>query len=125
MSVPNYLLPDAAEHAIIQDTMKKITVDKIEDGMILGREICGASGNVLVSKGAPLSAALGRRLQNWGITTLYIEGEEDSLAEENAVSISPEKLREDLMYKFSNVINNPIMKQLFTTVYQYRLNKNV
>jgi len=104
--------------------MKKITVDKVEDGMILGREICGTSGNVLVSKGSPLSSALGRRLKNWGITTVFIEGEEESLQEESQVAISPEKLKTDLMKKFSNVITYPVMKKLFVTVYQYRLRKN-
>jgi hypothetical protein len=105
--------------------MKKITVDKIEDGMILGREICGSSGNVLVSKGSPLSAALGRRLANWGITTIIVEGEEDSQLEENSVSISPEKLKIDLMDKFANVIHNPIMKKIFVSIYQYRVEKNI
>ncbi len=105
--------------------MKKITVDKIEDGMILGREICGASGNVLVSKGSPLSVALGRRLANWGIGTIIVEGEEDSHFEENSVSISPEKLKDDLMDKFTNVIHKPIMKKLFVAIYQYRVHKNI
>ena len=104
--------------------MKKITVDKIEDGMILGKEVSGSSGNVLLSKGTPLSAALGRRLANWGITALYIEGNEDSLLEENTVSVSPEVLKEQLINKFSNVIDNPIMKQFFVAVYHYRIHNN-
>lgn len=104
--------------------MKKLTVDKIEDGMVLGREVCGTSGNVLLSKGTPLSAALGRRLVNWGISTVYVEGEEDTFPEESTVTISPEKLKDDLMGKFSNVINNPIMKKFFVAVYQYRVQSN-
>jgi hypothetical protein len=104
--------------------MKKLTVDKIEDGMTLGREVCGNSGNVLLSKGTPLSAALGRRLVNWGISAVYIEGEEESFPEESMVSVSPEKLKDELMSKFSNVINNPIMKKIFVAVYQYRINNN-
>jgi hypothetical protein len=104
--------------------MKKLTVDKIEDGMILGREVCGNSGNVLLSKGTPLSGALGRRLVNWGISTVYIEGEEELFPEESTVSVSPEKLKDELMNKFSNVISNPIMKKIFVAVYQYRMNSN-
>ena len=104
--------------------MKKIPVDKIENGMILGRELCGISGNVLVSKGTQLSTALGRRLKNWGITVVFIEGEEESPQEENLVTISPENLKNDLMKKFSNVIDKPFMKEIFVTVYQHRLQKN-
>jgi len=104
--------------------MKKITADKIDDGMILGREVSGSSGNVLLSKGTPLSAALGRRLLNWGISTIYIEGDEDSLVEESAITTSPEKLKTQLMEKFSNVIDNPIMKSIFVAVYQYRMHNN-
>lgn len=104
--------------------MKKLTIDKVEDGMVLGREVCGNSGNVLLSKGTPLSAALGRRLVNWGISAVYIEGEEESFPEESTVSVSPEKLKDGLMSKFSNVIGNPIMKKIFVAVYQYRMNSN-
>ena len=104
--------------------MKKLAVEQIEDDMILGREVSGSSGNVLLSKGTRLSAALGRRLVNWGISTVYIEGEEDSFPEENTVTVSPEKLKVELMAKFSNVINNPIMKKIFVAVYQYRMHNN-
>jgi hypothetical protein len=104
--------------------MKKIIVDNVEDGMILGREVCGASGNVLLSKGTQLSAALGRRLVNWGISHIYVEGEEDSEQTQDTVSVSPETLKNTLMEKFSIVIDNPIMKKIFVAVYQYRLHDN-
>jgi hypothetical protein len=104
--------------------MKKITVDNIENGMILGREVSGSSGNVLLSKGTHLSAALGKRLLNWGVNSVYIEGEEDSQQEENSITISPEILKNELINKFSNVINNPIMKKIFVAVYQYRMHNN-
>lgn len=104
--------------------MKKITVDNIEDGMILGKEVSGSSGNVLLSKGTPLSAAIGRRLLNWGVNSVFIEGEEDSQQEESTNTISTETLKNELISKFSNVINNPIMKKIFVAVYQYRMHNN-
>lgn len=116
------LHPDKNHYRI--QYMKKITPDKVEDGMILGREVCGSSGNVLLSKGTQLSEALGKRLVNWGITHIFIEGEEDSLLEENTVTISPEQLKGQLMEKFSNVIDNPIMKKIFVAAYQFRLQNN-
>ncbi len=104
--------------------MKKIAVCEVSDEMVLSREVCGSSGNILLTKGTKLSPALGRRLTNWGITFVYVEGEEESPEKKNTVSISPDELKNQLMVKFSNVINNPIMKKLFVTVYQYRLQKS-
>jgi hypothetical protein len=63
-------------------------------------------------------------LQNWGIVSVYIEGEEEQAQEECAVSISPEELKGHLLEKFSDTLNNPYMKKIFDAVYQYRLNKS-
>lgn len=104
--------------------MKKIAVEEIEDGMVLSRDVCNSSDNVLLSKGLLLSAALGRRLKNWGIPFIYIEGEEQSVELLNTVSTSPEELKDHLLSKFSNVIEYPTMKKLFVAVYQYRLQKS-
>jgi hypothetical protein len=104
--------------------MKKISAEKIEDGMVLGRDVCGASGSILLSKGSSLSQSMGRRLINWGISFVYVEGEEVHEQEENSVTTSPEEIKSQLMEKFSDTINNPIMKTLFVAVYQYKLQKN-
>ena len=71
-----------------------------------------------------LSTAMGRRLTNWGIPFVYVEGEEESPEKKKEVEVLPDELKNQLMLKFSNVINNPIMKKLFVTVYQYRLQKS-
>lgn len=103
--------------------MKKILVENIEENMVLGREVCGSGGNVLLTKGTVLSQALGRRLQNWGIPSVYVEGEEEKLPEENTVTVSPEALDQHLNAKFGAMINNPGMKKIFDAVYEYRLHK--
>ncbi len=105
--------------------MKKIPVEKIEEGMILGREVCGPGGNVLLSKGITLSRAIGRRLQNWSVSAVYIEGEEERHPEEETASASPEELRTHLTAKFSKTLRNSLMKKIFDAVYSYRLQKNL
>ena len=55
---------------------------------------------------------------------MYVEGEEESPEKKKEVEVLPDELKNQLMLKFSNVINNPIMKKLFVTVYQYRLQKS-
>ena len=92
--------------------------------MVLCRDVCGPSGNILLSKGITLSSALGRRLKNWGIPFVLVEGDEVQHEQQNTISISPEELKSQLMDKFSKVISNPLMKKLFVAVYQYRLQKN-
>lgn len=104
--------------------MKKIPVEKVESGMVLGRNVCGPSGSTLLIKGVCLTAALGRRLKNWGITSIYIEGEEDTPLEVYTSSISANKLKEHLTQKFSRVIHNVVMKKIFSAVYQHRLQKS-
>jgi hypothetical protein len=104
--------------------MKKISVEKIEDEMELGRDVCGASGSILLSKGTSLSQSIGRRLKNWGVSFVYVEGDEVSEQEKDSVITSPEEIKMQLMEKFSDTINNPIMKKLFVAVYHYKLQKN-
>ena len=103
--------------------MKKIPVSTITDNMVVGKDICGSGGNILITKGATLSSAMGRRLESWGITTVYIEGEEETQHETNSVTESPEELKQLLLDKFGSAIDNPIMGKIFNAVYEYRCSK--
>ena len=103
--------------------MKKITSDLVEDGMILAREVCGASGNILLDRGTVLSSAMGRRLTNWGIPSVFIEGEEEAMAAQTGPDLTPEELKSNLMTKFSRCSEHPLMKKIFVAVYQYKLQK--
>lgn len=58
--------------------MRKISADEIEDGMILGEDLAGPNGNIILPKGVSLKGALSSRLQGWGIKELIVEGEEAS-----------------------------------------------
>jgi hypothetical protein len=99
--------------------MKKIASEKVEDGMVLAREVTGAAGNTLVNKGRILTTALGRRLNNWGIPFVYIEGEETVPTPAASRDETPEALKSKLLDRFSNCIDNPLMKKIFVAVYQY------
>jgi hypothetical protein len=101
--------------------MKKIASEKVEDGMVLAREVTGTAGNVLVNKGRILTAALGRRLINWGVPFVCIEGDEPPPPPAASPNAAPEALKSQLLDKFSNCIDNPLMKKIFVAVYQYRM----
>jgi len=69
-----------------------------------------------VPKGTPLSPALGKRLKNWGISHIYIEGEDESEKESGASAISDDKIRNELAEKFSGTLHNAHMKKIFEAV---------
>jgi hypothetical protein len=104
--------------------MKRISVDEIANEMVLGRDVCGASGNVLLGKGTKISPAMGRRLKNWGIPNVYVEGEEDGQQPGAAAGPTPAEVKEKLEKKFSRVMDNLVMKKIFAAVYQYRIQRS-
>lgn len=105
--------------------MRRLPVENVEDGMVLAKDVCASSGNILVGKGAELSSSLARRLKNWGITLVYIEGEENSGSEEVKTNVSPEEIKTRLEKKFSEAIDDYKMKKIFDEVLEYRLNNKM
>jgi hypothetical protein len=101
--------------------MRRVSVEKIESGMVLAKEVRGRSGNVLLSKGVALNPFIGRRLKNWEIVFVHVEGEEESSEEVSAVRVSPEEVKAGLEKKFSGTLHDAIMKQIFAAVYQHRI----
>jgi hypothetical protein len=93
--------------------LKIISTEIVEQGHVAAQDIHSSSGNVLVSKGAILSPALGNRLKNWGISHIYIEGEDESVQESGDFAISDDKIRNDLLEKFSGTLSNGRMKKIF------------
>lgn len=104
--------------------MKKIFVESIKDGMILARDVCGSSGSALLNKGTKLTLTMGRRLKNWGIPFVCIEGEEVHKEQKPSIEISPEEVRKHLETKFADVMDNPIMQELFTAVFKFKTHSN-
>jgi len=88
--------------------MRKVSVENIDPDMVLARDVASTSGNVLLGKGTALTPAMGRRLKNWGIFFVYIEGEEESEEQAAAVEISPD---------------SPIMEKIFNAVFEFKISK--
>lgn len=100
--------------------MKKIIVDEIENGMILAKDVNGASGNALLGKGTTLSSTMGRRLKNWGIPFVYIEGEEENQEESEESEVSPEEIKAELEKRFEGIIKIPRMTDIFNAVLKFK-----
>jgi hypothetical protein len=104
--------------------MKRVMIENITDKMVLAREVCGASGSVLLAKGTVLTAAMGHRLKNWGVQLVHVEGEDESPEKGSTPTISPEEVRKQLEDKFSGVIGSEIMKKIFAAVYNLKIHHN-
>jgi hypothetical protein len=103
--------------------MKKIQVEMIVDAMVLAKDVCGPSGNVLLAAGTKLTPSLGRRLKNWGIYFVTIQSDDNPASDENAPRISDEELQRKLAAKFSDVMNNALMKKIFDAVLAHKIQK--
>jgi hypothetical protein len=103
--------------------MKKIQVEALSETMILARDVCGPSGNVLLSAGVKLNPSMGRRLKNWGIHFVNVESEDDPALAQGTPRISSEELQKSLTHRFSAVMNNLLMKKIFDAVLAYKIQK--
>jgi hypothetical protein len=104
--------------------MKKVTVENVADHMVLAKDVTGTSGSVLLAKGTVLTTAMGRRLKNWGVLFVSIEGEETAAEAASAVKVSPEEVRALLEKKFEKVMASEIMKKIFAAVYKFKIQQN-
>jgi hypothetical protein len=104
--------------------MKKVTVENVTDHMVLAKDVTGTSGSVLLAKSTVLTTAMGRRLKNWGVLFVSIEGEETAAEAASAVKVSPEEVRALLEKKFEKVMASEIMKKIFAAVYKFKIQQN-
>ncbi|MDR0306492.1 MAG: hypothetical protein LBI42_06615 [Chitinispirillales bacterium] len=102
--------------------MRQISTENVENGSVCAEDICSPSGNVLVPRGTAVSAALGKRLRNWGITHIYIEGEETPPQDIDTCAALPgSEIGSALVEKFSGILSNTRMKKIFDAVCQHKL----
>lgn len=92
--------------------MKKIPVEKIEDGMILSKPLIGAAGNVLLNEGVVLKISMVARLKNWGVPFVSVQGEEEAAKQESAPA-AQEVHSQKLDQTFAGLLDNPIMKIIY------------
>jgi len=103
--------------------MKKIPVDKIEDGMILSRPLMGSAGNTLLSEGVVLKKAMISRLKNWDVPFVVIQSEEENV-EEISTAATVEFKTSELDNTFKDVLKNPIMKIVYEATRDYLRGKS-
>lgn len=104
--------------------MKKVLVEDIENHTVLARDVCGSSGNILLGKGTSMTVSMGRRLKNWGVLFVYVEGKEEHEARKNEPHVSAEEIRKQLEEKFVDVLQSRAMHAILDAVCDFRLNRD-
>ncbi len=94
--------------------MKKVPVSEIEDEMLLARPLVGPDGKILLGVNTVLKKTMAARLQNWGITTVYIEQEGDE-GDDEKTGDKEQKLK-TLEKTFEGVLIYPNMRKLYDAV---------
>ena len=100
--------------------MRKVQTDNIDpEGHTVVLDVLGPSGNILLGKGASVTPALGRRLRNWGVDFVFVEGEDDS--EESVKAKSPAEIKSELYDLFLGTLDNARMRLIFNAVCEHKL----
>jgi hypothetical protein len=87
--------------------------------MVLAAPMIGASGSVLMDKGVILRAALIPRLEVWGVSDVWIEGEE-KVPEEPPVAPEVEDTKIPLEKLFQGQSSRPPMSIIYQCLLRYR-----
>ncbi len=103
--------------------MKKIRINNIEQEATLAKNVLDNSGNVLLKKGTTVSPALAKRLKNWGVMSICIEGDAEEGKSSDSSKPDAKTIQKELDAKFAGTLHNPIMKHILATVYRHRTQK--
>ena len=100
--------------------MARVTIDNVESGMKLARDVVNARGQVLIPAGSTLEDRQLRGLKIWGVKAVFVEGSalSDSDVDGEARVLSPqarEEIENHIAYKFSlneGNLDHPLLVEL-------------
>jgi hypothetical protein len=104
--------------------MRKTSTDHITLGDLIAADVMSPSGNVLIPKGAAITPAMGRRLRNWGIAYVYIEGEERHTGgSAGSTARSAIETKSELYDMFFGTLDSANMRKIFDAVCNYKIRR--
>jgi hypothetical protein len=92
--------------------MRKVSVEKLEDGMKLAKPVLAANGIVLLGEGTELNETRIERIRDMNVTTVFIEGVATQ-------ALSKEEMLAQLNARFKDVENKPHMGTLKKIVQEH------
>jgi len=96
----------------------------IPNGSVIAADVCSPAGQVLLNEGAPITPSMGKRLRNWGIAHVFIEGgADDSEQDVVAEAVSPVRIKSGLYGMFLGTLDSPYMTKIFNAACEYKMRK--
>ena len=105
--------------------MPKISIDNAQPGMVVTEEVMNDKGMVLLPSGTILNEVLIARLKKWNVLTVVCQGEGSSVPGASKteaffeVPVMDAALEKHLEEKFKPVLDDPIMKDVYSAVKIY------
>ena len=94
-----------------------INLDNAKEGMIISEDVLNDKGNILIKKGAALTADMIRKLKSLGIMEVCVVNTDKDDSQD---TVSPALIKmEELEHKFSDVRDDAIMEELMAAVKEY------
>ena len=102
-------------------TIQRLTLDQVEQGMILAQDVCTGKGTCLLPQGTVITNAMIAALRRREIDYVMVAMEELLTLEQSAQLEADIKARIERL--FENTDPDPIMLKLRAVLLQYRLNE--
>ena len=95
--------------------MIRLNLVDVKAGMILAQPVRNHQGVLLLEAGAKISKKSIRILKSWGVPAISIKGNlaETGSTTDDAEIRSTESIEKQLREKFSNVLDDPVMVEIF------------
>lgn len=103
--------------------MPKISIDNAQPGMLVTEEVMNDKGMVLLPPGTTLNEVLIARLKKWNVLTLVCQGDITPGTPKTEaffeIPVMDAALEKHLEEKFKPVLDDPIMKDVYSAVKIY------
>jgi hypothetical protein len=87
--------------------MKRVVIDELLPGMVLAKPVTNAAGLPVVAAGAELDSSIIDRLQQLGLTSVYVAG---NAGDTTGKSLT--ELEAELEHRFRKVLQDPLQAKI-------------
>lgn len=99
--------------------MRKISVQSLEENMILAKDVNDKNGRILLGKGANLTLKIIQKFNDLEIDAIFVEGDPETDEEKERSFIgygskgeSMDEILETIQHKFEHVRQDPILAEI-------------
>lgn len=107
--------------------MGVLSVNDLEDGMVLASDVSNKHGNVLLKKGDMINEKQIMLLKSWGITKADIKGvDRDQVEKREMEELSTDliaSIEKDLKDLFPSFGDNPLMEELYRVTKKFKMKR--